>query len=143
MPGARRGTGATPTQDFDPTEHAAEAEQRWGATDPYRESQRRIGGYTKDDWLRLKEQGARVERRFAAALLAGSAPTAPEAMDAAEDHRRHIGRWFYDCPYEMHRGLATCTSAIPASALTTRRLRLGLASFVRAAVHANADRASR
>ena len=26
-------------------------------------------------------------------------------MDLAEEHRLHIRKWFYDCPYEMHTGL--------------------------------------
>ena len=29
--------------DFNPDEHAAEVEERWGDTDAYRESQRRVG----------------------------------------------------------------------------------------------------
>ncbi len=129
--------------DSDPTEHAPEAEQRWGETDPYRESQRRIAGYTKDDWLRLKDEGADVERRFAAALRADNAPTAPEAMEAAEEHRRHIGRWFYECPYELHRGLADMYVADPRFSAHYEGVVAGLANFVHAAIHANADRASR
>ena len=27
-------------------------------------------------------------------------------MDLAEAHRQHLSRWFYDCDYQMHRGLA-------------------------------------
>ncbi|MGI9609307.1 MAG: TipAS antibiotic-recognition domain-containing protein, partial [Acidimicrobiia bacterium] len=36
--------------DFDPSEYADEAEQRWGDSDAYRESARRTASYTKDDW---------------------------------------------------------------------------------------------
>ena len=30
----------------------------------------------------------------------------PRAMDLAERHRRHISEWFYECTYEIHKGLA-------------------------------------
>ena len=43
--------------DDDPTQHAAEAQERWGDTDAYRESQRRTSAYGKQDWLRLKAEG--------------------------------------------------------------------------------------
>ena len=39
--------------DFDPDEHAAEVEERWGDGEPYRESQRRVARYTKADWERI------------------------------------------------------------------------------------------
>ena len=53
---------------YDPAEHAAEAEERWGDTDAYAQSKRRTAAYTKDDWIRIKEEGAAVERRFAEAM---------------------------------------------------------------------------
>ena len=44
----------------------AEAEQRWGDTDAYRESQQRAAAYSKEDWMRLKaeaDEGLRRVRR--------------------------------------------------------------------------------
>ncbi len=64
--------------DFDPTEHAEEAEQRWGDTDAYRESHRRTSSYDKSDWLRIQGESRQIEQRLAAALAAGLSPT-PEA----------------------------------------------------------------
>lgn len=43
---------------------------------------------------------------YADALAAGDGPDSMTAIDVAERHRQHIGRWFYDRSYEMHRGLA-------------------------------------
>src|SRR5918992_2865204 len=40
--------------DFDPDDYAEEAEQRWGGTEAYRESQRRVASYTKQDWQQLR-----------------------------------------------------------------------------------------
>ena len=129
--------------DHDPTEHAAEAEQRWGDTDPYRESQRRTSQYSKDDWLRIKAETGANQERVAAALRAGLPADGDEAMDAAEEHRRQLSEWFYDCSYDMHRGLADMYIADPRFTATYEKVAPGLAQYLRDAIHANADRAGR
>lgn len=126
----------------DPTQHAEEAEQRWGDTAAYKESQRRTSSYTKDDWLQIKEQGAAAESRLLGALRSGAAPDSSEAMDAAEDHRSHIDRWFYECSHAMHRGLADMYIADPRFTAHYDDQEPGFAQFVRDAIHANADRAA-
>lgn len=126
--------------EFRPEDHADEAERRWGETDSYRESQRRVSEYGKEDWQRLKAEEEGVRARFAAAFEAGLAPDSEEAMAAAEAHRSHISRWFYECSYEMHRGLTDMY-------VSDERFRShydaqvpGLAEFIRDAAHANAGR---
>ncbi len=64
-------------------------------------------------------------------------------MAAAEAHRQHISRWFYECTYEVHRGLAEMY-------VTDERFRShydtqtpGLAAFIREAAHANGARAEK
>src|SRR5690349_19213594 len=91
--------------EFDPDEHADEARERWGDTDAYRESARRTARYTKADWEQIKGEAAANVAAFGAALADGAAASSERAMDLAEEHRRHISRWFYDCPAQMHRGL--------------------------------------
>jgi DNA-binding transcriptional MerR regulator len=92
--------------DADPEQYAEEANERWGDTDAYRESQRRASGYGKDDWTAIKAEGEAVTRRFAELLAAGVPATSAEAADAVRAHRAHITRWFYDCDPQMQRGLA-------------------------------------
>ena len=128
--------------DDDPTQYAEEAEQRWGETDAYKQSQRRTASYTKDDWLRIKDEGADVERQFAEALASGKPADSPEAMDAAEAHRMQIDRWFYDLSYDMHRGLGDMYLADPRFEEHYEKVATGLAQYVRDAIHANADRAA-
>lgn len=43
---------------FDPSEHEDEARQRWGGTDAYRESACRTARYAREDWERIKAEGA-------------------------------------------------------------------------------------
>ncbi len=126
--------------DFDPAEHAEEAERRWGHADAYRESARRAGSYGKSDWEAIKAEGEAIERRLAAALAAGVAPDSAEAMDAAEEHRAHIARWFYACSPEMHRNLALMYVEDERFAAHYEDVAPGLAAYVGAAAAANADR---
>jgi DNA-binding transcriptional MerR regulator len=126
----------------DPTQHAAEAEERWGDTEAYRESQRRTSRYTKADWLRVKAEGEAVEARLRAVMTQGLPATSEEAMDAAEAHRLHIDGSFYPCSHAMHRGLADMYLADPRFTAHYDDQAPGLAQYVHDAIHANADRAA-
>jgi MerR family transcriptional regulator, thiopeptide resistance regulator len=128
--------------DFDPDEYAQEAEERWGDTDAFEQSRRRTAAYTKEDWLRIKEEAGEVLRDFATAFDAGVPADDVRAMDVAERHREHIGRWFYDCSPEMHKGLGDMYVADPRFAANYERVAEGLAAYVRDALHANAARRS-
>ena len=127
--------------DDDPTQQAAEAQERWGDTDAYRESQRRTSAYGKQDWLRLKAEGRAVEQRLRDVMTQGLPATSEAAMDAAEAHRRHIDDSFYPCSHAMHRGLADMYLADPRFTAHYDDQAPGLAQYVHDAVHANADRA--
>ena len=65
----------------------AEAEERWGETDAWRQSQERTKGYTKADWEEVKAESDRTHQAFTDAMDAGEPPTSEVAMDAAELHR--------------------------------------------------------
>ena len=82
-------------------------------------------GTPRRDWVEIKARTERVGRRLRGGDAVGrrrrtatrrwTPPTAPGA------HRR----WFYACPHEMHRGLATCTSPTRGSRRRTRTSRRG------------------
>jgi DNA-binding transcriptional MerR regulator len=127
--------------DDDPTVHAEEAERRWGDTDAWQESRRRTSSYDKNDWLRMRSEQEEVEQRFAAAQSAGLPPTSAEAMDVAAAHRAHLSTWFYEVSPEMHRGLADMYVADERFTAHYENVAPGLASYVRDAIHADADRA--
>ena len=121
-------------------EWADEAEQRWGDTDAYRQSQRRAASYGKEDWLRIKAEGDAGVQAFAEAMRAGLPAGGLDAMDLAEPHRRHISRYFYDCGYDMQRGLADMYLADERFTANYDSVEPGLARYVHDAIHANADR---
>lgn len=127
--------------DHDPTEHAAEAEQRWGDTDAYQLSRRRTSAYRKEDWRRLQTEAATVEAGLLAAYRSGAPATSEAAMDAAEAHRQHITAWSYDCGYDIHRGLAWMYVEDPRFTAHYEQLAEGLATYVHDAIVASADSA--
>ncbi|MFF0654313.1 MerR family transcriptional regulator [Micromonospora tulbaghiae] len=124
--------------DFDPDEHADEVERRWGGTEAYRQSQERASRYSKEDWLRNKEVNEDWGRRFSALMDSGAPADGPEAMALAEEHRQLITEWWYDCPLELHTGLADMYVADPRFTAYFETIRPGMAAYLNEAIHANA-----
>ena len=127
--------------DFVPEDHEAEARARWGSSPAFDESQRRAAKYSKDDWLQLKKEAGDIVEGLAAAMGAGVSADNVEAMDLAERHRQHITRWFYNCSYEIHRGLGEMYVTDPRFTTHYDAAAPGLAVYVRDAILANARRA--
>jgi DNA-binding transcriptional MerR regulator len=123
-------------------EHAAEAEQRWGNTEAWQQSRRRTAAYTKEDWIAIKAEADANIEGFAAAIRAGEPSDGAVAMDLAEAHRRHLIRWFNDCGYDTHRGLAELYISDPRYMASYDEIEPGFSQYVHDAVMANADRNS-
>ncbi len=117
-----------------------EAQERWGETEQWQQSRSRTASYTPADWRDVKAEMDAVNAAFVAALASGEPPTGAAAMDAAEQHRRHIDERFYAVSYDFHRGLADMYVADPRFTKTYEDLAPGLAAYVHDAIHANADR---
>jgi MerR family transcriptional regulator, thiopeptide resistance regulator len=120
---------------------AEEARQRWGDTKEWKQSQRRAAACTKQDWVEIQAGVTAANRELAAAMAAGVPADDPRAMGLAERHRQHISRWFYDCGYDMHRGLARLYLADDRFRENYDRIAPGLAQYIHDAINANADSA--
>ena len=116
-----------------------EAEQRWGSTDAWKQSQRVTSQFGKDDWKRLKAEGDAFNDDLVALYSSGAAADSDEAAALAERHRAMVGQ-FYDCSYAMHRGLADMYLADERFTANYEKLAPGMAQWVHDAIHANADR---
>jgi DNA-binding transcriptional MerR regulator len=140
------GMSLTPEEKFEifgegySEDYEREAEERWGETEAWAQSQRKTAAYAKEDWVRIKAEADDVLHRFAAAQSAGVPADAEQAMDVAEEHRQHISRWFYDCPPQMHAGLGRMYVEDERFTATYEQVSPGLASYVSTAVQANAAR---
>lgn len=127
--------------DFLPEDYAEEAEQRWGGTDAWKQSQRKAAAMTKQDWLQVKQEGADIERRLVAAMNDGVPAGSAAAMDLAEEHRQQITKWFYECSYEIHNGLGRMLVDDPRFKAHYDGIAPGFAEYSRDAFAANAARA--
>jgi len=148
MEASKVGINLTPQErfevfgDFNPDEYAEEVQQRWGDSDAYKESARRVSRYTKADWEEIKAQGEDWGRRIVAVMDSGAQPDSAEAKELAEEHRQHISQWFYECSYEIQTGLAEMYLADERFMATYEAMKPGLTVFLHDAIMANAvDRA--
>jgi MerR family transcriptional regulator, thiopeptide resistance regulator len=146
MESRKMGISLTPEEQFEIfgtdklDEVTAEAEQRWGDTDTWQQSRRRTAAYTKQDWITVKAEADASTEGFASVLRSGEPAGSTAAMDLAEAHRQHICRWFYDCGYQMHRGLAELYMSDPRYIASYDEIEPGFSQYVHDAIMANADR---
>lgn len=121
-------------------DRADEITQRWGDTAEFNQRRYRTLHYTKQDWLTLRAEQATIHQNLAGAMQSGVPATSPQAMDLAEQHRRHLDHWFHDCPYETHRTLAAAYRANQRSGLNYDDMAPGLSQYIHDAILANCDR---
>jgi hypothetical protein len=126
-------------EEFQNPEHAAEARERWGDTEAWKESERRTKSYTASQWAEIKAEAERIEAAWASLLESGASPHDPGALAVAERARVHIDRWFYPCSARMHVALAEMYEADPRFKAHYESRREGLAAFVAASIRANAE----
>jgi hypothetical protein len=124
--------------DLDPTLHEAEAANRWGETDSYKQSNARTSKYSNSDWQASQVDGDLIVANFIDAKSRGLVPDSPEAKSAAEAHRQNITKWFYDCSHEMHTNLAQMYLADPRFTQYYEDKQAGLAQYVHDSIFANA-----
>ena len=127
-------------EEFDHSKYEEEARERWGQTDAYKQSMKRTRRYSKADWGKIKAEGEGIWERMGALMDTGAEGGSAQAMALAEEHRRHIDRWFYPCSHEMHAGLAQMYTADPRFSEYFESRHEGLAAFVQRAIEANGSR---
>jgi len=110
-------------------EYAAEAEERWGDTDAWKQSQERAAALTKQDWQQLKDDGGALLAELAQAKRDGVAPGSQRGNALARKHRDSIER-FYECDAQMHTCLAEMYLADVRFTRYYDDVEVGLARFV-------------
>lgn len=119
-------------------QYAGEAEERWGQTEAWKQSQARTASFTKDDWKRVKAETDALEADFAEALKSGIPADSEEAAGLAERHRASIEQ-YYDCGYELHVCLGEMYIADERFTKHYDDVAPGLAQYLRDAIVANAE----
>ena len=134
------GTMESIFEGFDPAKYDAEARERWGDTDAYKEAARRTQRYTKEDWQRHRSEQEALYADAVALMNGGTPPTDDPAMAVAERHRLLIDRWFYPCSVDLHRGLASLYESDARFSAGIDAHAPGLTAFLVATIRANANR---
>ncbi len=127
-----------PFDDAKVAAYREEARQRWGHTDAYQESERRVARMTKADWEAIGAETSAIYAGLVARME--RPPTDPEVQALIERHFRQINDRFYNCSTEIYRGMADNYVADARFAAHFNGVKVGLAEFMRAAMHAFADR---
>ncbi|MFI5505971.1 MerR family transcriptional regulator [Mycobacterium sp. NPDC051804] len=120
-------------------DYAVEAEQRWGETDAWKQSQQRAAAFTKQDWIDIKAEGDALLQALAEAKRGGVEAGSPEADELVARHRAAVGR-FYDFGGDMHRNLVEMYVADERFTRYYDDVEPGLAQFVHDIVLATLNR---
>ena len=118
------------------SEYAAEAEERWGDTDAWKQSQQRVSQFGKQDWIAIKGEGDALLADLAKAKRDEVVPGSAAANELATRHRASLER-FYDCGDEMHRNLVEMYLADERFSRYYDDVEPGLTQFVHDIVVAN------
>lgn len=120
--------------------YAEEAKQRWGDTEAYQESTKRLSSYTPDQMASAYKAQTDATQAVVQAMRAGFASDSTEAVAAAELCRLAINDWFYPCDKQMHVNLGQMYVSDERFAKHYDDIEPGLAEFLRDAILANLQR---
>ena len=85
--------------------HKAEAQERWGKTDAYKEHAEKTKDYSKDKWQNLTEGMNAIFAEFAACMKNGEDAHSVSAQNLVKQLRGYITENYYTCTNEILSGL--------------------------------------
>ena len=87
------------------TNYETEARERWGATDAYREHERKTKNYTKEKWAEANDGLMSIFAEFATLKKSGVTADSAEAQALVSKLQAHITENYYTCTDEILAGL--------------------------------------
>ena len=85
--------------------YKAEAQEKWGKTDAYKEYGEKTGAYSKQQWNDLAQGMDEIMAAFAACLKKGDAPASQAVQALVQKLQEHITRNYYRCTDQILAGL--------------------------------------
>ena len=82
-------------------QYKAEAQEKWGHTEAYREQTEKTKNYTQGQWQDATDGLNAVFARFSACKNSGEAPDSPAAQELVKDLQDHISANFYTCTKQI------------------------------------------
>jgi DNA-binding transcriptional MerR regulator len=85
--------------------YQAEAREKWGKTEAYKEHGERTKNYSKQKWNSLAEGMDLIMAEFARCMTRGETPDSAEAQDLVKTLQDHITGNYYHCTKEILAGV--------------------------------------
>ncbi len=86
-------------------QYKAEAREKWGNTDAYRQHAEKTQNYSKQKWNDLAEGMEHMMAAFACCMRKGEGPDSAEAQNLVKMLQNHITGNYYLCTKEILAGL--------------------------------------
>ncbi len=86
-------------------QYEAEAKEKWGKTEAYKEHTEKTKDYSKDKWQSVTDGLDGIFGEFAECMKSGNAPDSEAAKALVEKLQKHITDNFYTCTNEILLGL--------------------------------------
>ena len=120
--------------------YKAEAQERWGNTDAYKEHAAKTKSYGKDKWNSLAADMDLIFGEFAVCMKNGAAPDAEETQSLVKKLQSHITENYYNCTKEILFGLGRMYVADERFKNNIERHADGTAVFVSEAIACYAEK---
>ena len=134
-----KGESTMSFKEFDDTpikehikKYEAQAKEKWGGTDAYKQSAQKTSKYTAADWAKIKAEADKIYELFAEHMENGDA--ADKAFGAVEKWQEHINMYYYECSDEMLLGLADMYVNDPRFTKNIDKYKEGLARYISSAI---------
>lgn len=114
--------------------YKAEAQERWGKTDAYREHAEKTKHYSKEKWNDLSKGMDDILSAFSASAKTGEKPDSAQAQKLVEMLQNHITENYYLCTKEILAGLGQMYVADERFKNNIDRHGDGTAEFIRQAI---------
>ena len=114
--------------------YAAEAKERWGNTDAYKESEAKTAGYSKDKQGELDAGMSALIEKFAELLASGTKPEDAAAQELVQSWQGFITDNYYNCTKEILAGLGQMYTADERFRNNMDRFKEGTAEFMSNAI---------
>ena len=85
--------------------YKAEAAQKWGNTDTYKEHSKKTADYSQDKWQALTDGMNAIFGEFAQCMKHGASPWAEEAQSLVKKLQNYITEHYYTCTTAIFAGL--------------------------------------
>jgi hypothetical protein len=115
--------------DIHENEYAKEAEDRWGNTEAYRESQKRVSKMSKDDMKKVLKEQSDISIELAKCMKDGLGIKSPRVQELIKRHYNWLKN-FYEPNKEMYVGLANMYLDDPRFAKNYNDIEPGLAKYM-------------